>query len=225
MEKFKTLFLSHLLTEDTPTYGNRDRFVNQLNSSFEKGDKAETSNWYFSNNHFGTHIDAPGHFVPKGKSISDYVPAFWVFSKVVLIELEISDAVLIDVADIKPYSIAKDTELLLIKTGYEAHRGSEKYWNENPGLAPELGKYLRQTFPNLRAIGLDFISVTSFQHRPVGRDAHLALLDGQNPVLPIEDMSFVGLNPEMHIKEVVVAPLRVIHANGAPVTAIAKICL
>jgi arylformamidase len=223
MEIFKSLFLSHILTDTTPTYGNRDRFVNQQNSSFQKGDKAETSNWYFSNNHFGTHIDAPRHFIPGGKTITDYNAGFWVFKKVALIEVRIVDAILIDIDDVNPYFIAKDTELLLIKTGYEAWRADDKYWNVNPGLAPELGKHLRRSYPNLRAIGFDFISVTSFQHRPLGRDAHLALLEGENPILPIEDMSLKKIDATMKIVEVFVAPLRVAHANGTPVTVLAKI--
>jgi arylformamidase len=223
MEKFKSLFLSHIIDEKTPTYGNRDHFLNQLNSSFQKRDKTETSNWYFSNNHFGTHIDLPSHFVPDGKTITDYDAGFWTFKKVALIEIRIDDSILIDIDDVYLYPISKDTELLLIKTGYEAYREGEKYWNENPGLAPGLGKYLRKNYPKLRVIGFDFISVTSFQHRPLGREAHLALLEGENPILPIEDMTLKNIDLTMKIEEVVVSPLRVNHANGTPVTVFAKI--
>jgi len=223
MGRSKFLYLSHSIDKNTPSYGNRDKFIDDLNTSFKNGAKAETSNWYFSNNHFGTHIDAPRHFVPDGKTITDFRAAFWVFKNIACIEINCSDAVLIDSENISTYEIDRDAELLLIKTGYEQYRNTEKYWNENPGLAPDLGFFLKQTYPKLRAIGFDFISVTSFQHREFGRDAHLALLNGERPVLPIEDMSLTSIDASTAIHEVFVLPLRVEESNGAPVTVLAEV--
>ena len=223
MEKYKYLFLSHSIGQNTPSYGDRDKFVDKLNTTFNTGAKAETSNWYFSNNHLGTHLDTPRHFVSNGKTITDFLGAFWVFMKIACIEMSCSAAVLIGNKDISSFEIDKDTELLLIKTGYEQYRTTEKYWKDNPGLTPELGLFLKKTFPKLRAIGIDFISVTSFKHRDLGRGAHLALLEGERPILPIEDMSLASLNPLTDITEVYVLPLRVEESNGAPVTVLAKI--
>lgn len=223
MAKSEVIYLSHCISEQTPSYGNRDAFVNKLNSSFNKGDKAETSNWFFSNNHFGTHVDLPRHFIAEGKTVSDYCAGFWLFNHVCCVEVFCDNAVLVDVNDIKNQNIGRDVDFLLIKTNYENHRGSEKYWNENPGIAPELAFYLKEKFTNLRAIGFDFISVTSFQHRSVGKQAHLALLGGDKPILPIEDMALSSIAASTHFEQVIVSPLRVTESNGAPVTIIAKI--
>jgi len=223
MGKYKNIFLSHVITTDTPTYGNRDSFKDELNTSFKHRDKAETSNWSFSNNHFGTHIDAPRHFIVEGKTVTDFDANFWVFSKISCVEVPCSTAALIGIKEITSFNIDTKVELLLIKTGYEQYRGSDKYWNENPGIAPELGVYLKEKYKNLRAIGFDFISVTSFQHRELGREAHLALLDGFSPILPIEDMSLSLIPSSTDIMEVVVSPLRVFQSNGCPVTVIASI--
>jgi kynurenine formamidase len=223
MGKYKNIFLSHVIATDTPSYGNRDSFKDELNTSFKLGDKAETSNWSFSNNHFGTHIDAPRHFMIEGKTVTDFDANFWVFSKISCVEVPCSTAALIGLKEITSFNIDPEVELLLFKTGYEQYRDLDKYWNENPGIAPELGVYLKEKFKNLRAIGFDFISVTSFQHRDVGREAHLALLDGLRPILPIEDMSLALVTSSSDIMEVVVSPLRVFQSNGSPVTVIASI--
>ena len=69
------------------------------------------------------------------------------------------------------------TDLLLIKTGFAIFRNSndplerEKYVSQGPGISPEIGNWLRK-FRNVRAIGFDFISLTSYQHREIGRRAH-----------------------------------------------------
>ena len=223
MGKYKNIFLSHVITTDTPTYGNRDIFIDELNTSFKLGDKAETSKWSFSNNHFGTHIDAPRHFIIEGKTVTDFDANFWLFSKINCVEITCSTAALIVTKDINSFNIDPEVELLLIKTEYEQYRGSTKYWNENPGISPELGFYLKKKYPNLRAIGFDFISVTSFQYLNTGREAHLALLDGFRPILPIEDMSLSLITSATDIKEVIVSPLRVFQSNGTPVTVIARI--
>jgi len=224
MEKFKVLFLSHLLSTNTPTWGNRDRFSDKINTQLSTlGSQSETSHWYFSNNHIGTHIDSPRHFIAAGKSITDFDATFWLFRKISCIEIHCTEASLIGIRDISLFNINHDVELLLIKTGYEQFRGSEKYWKENPGIDPKVGSFLRRKYQSLRAIGLDSISIVSYQHRYLGRESHLSLLYGDNPVLPIEDMSLKEVNVNTPFEEVVVAPIRVIRSNGSPVTVIAKV--
>lgn len=223
MEKSEYLYLSHFIDNDTPSYGNRDKFIADLNTPFKNGAKAETSNWYFSNNHLGTHIDAPLHFIENGKSVTDFKPEFWFFRNISCVEINCDKASLIKSKDISPLIIDQDAEIILIKTGYEKYRGTTRYWNENPGLSPDLGFYLKKKFNRLRAIGFDFISVTSFQYRSHGRDAHLALLAGRRAILPIEDMSLASIHSESIIEELIVSPWLIKNANGSPVTVLAKI--
>ena len=114
-------------------------------------------------------------------------------------------------------------ELLLIRTGFEQKRRDDVYWNDNPGINPDLPDWLRDRFPKLRCVGFDFISVTSWQYRAEGRLAHKAFLapeKGSREIWAIEDMSLKDA-PET-IKKVVVAPLLVEDGNGAAVTVIAE---
>ena len=215
------VLLSHVLRQDTPSYGNRDKVIIRVNSCIRGGETANSSCLVLSNNHIGTHIDVPRHFLDSGKKTIDYPIGDYVFEKIQVIDLPCVGPKLIEGSDL--VGLKSDIDLLLIRTGYEAKRGEDAYWNNNPGLSPELADYLRKHSPNLRCIGFDFISVTSWQHRAEGRLAHKAFLapgNGDKEIWAIEDMSLV--NAPKQIKKVVVAPLLVEDGNGTAVTVIAE---
>jgi kynurenine formamidase len=218
------IFLSHILSSETPSYGNKDRFSDSPQNEIIKGASANTSSWNFTNNHIGTHIDLPFHFDADGKKYEDYAAEEFIYDTVSLVDIPCNQGELIQRNSYYWGQITTSTELLLIRTGYETHRKSEKYWNDNPGIAPELCDFLITQFSNLRCIGFDFISLSSANHKVEGRLAHSALLkpkNGKRPVLIIEDMTLVA-SPSKIVK-VIVAPLRVKDSNGGAVTVIAEI--
>ena len=218
------ILLSHIIRQDTPSYGNRDKVVIRVNSCIRGGETANSSCWIFSNDHIGTHIDVPRHFSDEGLRTIDYEIVDYVFSHVHLVDLSCEFSHLISEEDFYDMGIPSDVDLLLIRTGMEKYRSvSDEYWNSNPGISPELPNYLRKQFPNLRCIGFDFISVTAWQHRPEGRLAHRNLLDpadGLNPIWAIEDMSLAQVNAPL--EQVIVAPLLVEDGNGGAVTVFGK---
>lgn len=135
-----------------------------------------------------------------------------------------SSARLINVDDVKRFDIPFDTEMLLIRTGYEKYRNNAKYYNDNPGLDAELAHYFRDNFPCLRCVGFDFISITSWKFRAEGRESHKAFLHPKEelrPIMAIEDVALRGLDSPL--EWIVVAPLIVEGSNGGPVTIFAKI--
>lgn len=217
------VLLSHVLKQDTPSYGNRDKVIIRVNSSIKAGDTANSSCLILSNNHIGTHIDVPRHFSVDGKRTIDYPIGDYMFEKCQVVDLPKKEACLIGPDDLMDQPIDSDVELLLLRTGYESLREQDAYWNDNPGLAPILADYLRSVFPKLRCIGFDFISVTSWKYRAEGRMAHKAFLtpeDGGREIWAIEDMSLK--DAPVDIKRVVVAPLMVEDGNGTAVTVIAE---
>jgi len=217
------ILLSHILDVNTPSYGGRDKLIIEHTSRIKDGKSANSSKWTFTSNHLGTHVDVPRHFFDNGKTITDYSPSEWIFYMVQVLDVPINTGRLIRIKDIDQ-NINKDIDLLIIRTGYEKFRKIEKYWNDNPGLAPELGVWLRKEFKDLRAIGFDFISLTSWKFRDIGKKAHRAFLDpdGKNsPIRIIEDMSLACINNE--ISEVIVAPLFINKSNGSPVSVFSKI--
>lgn len=211
-------YLSHALSTNTPSYGNRDEVILDPKSSIANGDTSNTTDFRLTNNHIGTHIDVPNHFYDKGSTITDISPTQWLFSKVNIIELPCLEARLISVKDFQAKNIDADTDLLLIRTGFENFRNENIYWNGYPGISEKACIYLRKEFLNLRAIGFDFISLTSPLFKEEGLKAHLSLLneDLSRPIFIIEDMKLSTLkgNPT----HVIVAPLLIDDGNGGPAT-------
>ncbi|WP_091166638.1 cyclase family protein [Mucilaginibacter gossypii] len=216
--------LSYTISQNTPAYGNKDKIFIRDNSSILKGETANTSCWIFSNNHIGTHIDSAFHFCQTGKKTYELPVEDFYYKKVSLIDIPCGQAKLISIPDIETSSdIDPEVELLLIRTGFEGYRDTDKYWNDNPGLAPELADYLRLKFPKLRCVGFDFISLTSWQFRPQGRESHKQFLcpgDDKVSILVIEDMALAAVNRKLNW--VIVAPLFVEDGNGGAVTVFAE---
>ncbi len=218
--------LSHIVSQSSPAYGNRDRVFIRDNSSILKGETANSSCWIFSNNHIGTHIDSPRHFSATGKKTYEFDINDFFYDRVALIDIECRSGLLISRADVEKVvdQISEDTELLLIRTGYERYRTEDKYWNDSPGLAAELADFFRGRFPALRCVGFDFISLTSWNFRPEGRVSHRAFLCPEGDIkiiLVIEDMALAAIQTK--IKSVVVAPLFVEDGNGGAVTVFADV--
>lgn len=216
------IFLSHVLSNDTIGYGGRKEFVTTSTLSIAKGDSCNQSDWKLCN-HIGTHIDSPFHFSLDGKKLDSFDASFWIFTKIYLVDLPTPDSTIIEKNEWTE-KIPLDCELLLIKTGFESMRNTEAYWAHNPGLAPALGLWLREFRPNIRVIGFDFMSITSYDHRPLGKVAHHAFLHESHvghPILAIEDMRLSELKNSP--SRVIVSPIRILDSDGSPVTVLAEV--
>jgi len=217
------IYLSHPLDSDTPAYGGGQGFSAQTVNNMADGDSCNTGYWKLSN-HIGTHLDFPRHFVADGKTLENYPPEFFIFEQVYLTRLNsISACQVIVPDDVNIVDAPETITLLLLKTGFETHREQALYWQQNPGFHPEVADYLRSNLPDLRIVGFDTISLSSFAHRDIGRTAHRAFLDHHHPIQLLEDMALGGVDESTHINQVVVAPLRVIGADGSPCTVMAQI--
>ncbi len=210
-----TIFLSHKISKQNPVYGGRDLpVVIKKVKSIKKGDSCNTMFWSFSN-HIGTHIDAPLHFINKGKSICEFKPGDLIFTKVKLITLKnIPCGYMITSDDLKEVG---DCDLLLIKTRFEIHRNKAVYWKDSVYLSSELAEWLKKKCPSLRNVGIDCISISNLKRREIGRQAHKAFLG--RGILLIEDMKLndLGDDPDM----VIAAPILVEGADASPCTVLA----
>ena len=183
-------WLSHVLAPETPAYGDGEHMRVEPMTRISRGDTANTTR-YSIPNHLGTHLDAPLHFADGASSLTDYEPEFWIFKRPQLIDVPGKDGHLVGPTDLSE-RLQDGTDLLLLRTGYEEYRAEDRYWARNPGLHPDLGRWLRTGHATVRMVGMDVISVTSRLHREEGREAHRALLDPTQPgepVLALEDMA------------------------------------
>ena len=117
-----------------------------------------------------------------------------------------------------------ETDLLLIRSGLETLRRSdpETYIFHGAGLVSVIGLWLRKN-RKLKMIGFDWISLTCYENRTLGRDAHKAFLSSTinetknlNPVLIIEDMKLS--DAPTALMNVLVSPLLYWQADGSPVS-------
>lgn len=218
MSKFR--YLSYPLSQVVPAYGRAhvELALKQL-KSIRRGDACNTF-WLGLENHLGTHVDAPAHFYADGMTIADYLPEMWFSHHPYIISIEVKENELIGVDSLSGH-IPETADMVLVQSGFHRFRGTDKYTSHNPGLKPEVGIWLREKYPSVRLVGFDFISLSSFQDRDLGREAHRAFLDPHgvgDPILIIEDMD---LSCELSgLLTVWVVPLRVVGLDGAPCTVI-----
>jgi kynurenine formamidase len=217
------IYLSYLLDKNTPTYGNRNRFNIVKKSNISKGDVANDSS-IDTTVHIGTHIDMPYHFYNNGQTIENFDANFWIFSKILFLDIEPNNLIIKDEL-INKLDTIKDIgyEILIVKTSICDIREREEFWEKNYGFSPDIAEYLRENFPNIRVFGFDSISVSSFQNRLVGRVAHKRFLDPKKPILLLEDMDLREVNCKTKFKQIVISPLRVAKCDGLPCTIFGEI--
>tara|TARA_B100000795_G_scaffold164042_1_gene123390 strand:+ start:4916 stop:5557 length:642 start_codon:yes stop_codon:yes gene_type:complete len=210
----KISFLSYFIDNHIPVYGGyEDQIKISKKSSIDNGDTSNSLNVCF-NNHIGTHIDFPFHFSSNGKKLVNYEASFWIFNKVGLIDCDISE-----LPD-QIRNVPTDIELLIFKSGFGKNRNDDIYWKSQPVIPSSFAELLRNRFPHLRVFGFDMISLTSKSDRAEGKKAHLAFLIN-NDILILEDMNLEELS--ITPNKVIISPLQISEADGAPCNVI-SIC-
>ena len=220
----KLQYLSYILDANTPTYGNRNKFICEKKSSIIDGDVANDST-INTTVHIGTHIDMPYHFFEDGQTIKDFDIGFFRSSNVVFIDMIPENIIIKDdfIAYLETIEDKKKYEIIIVKSGICHKRDDSEFWSTNYGFDPSVAEYLREKFPNVRILGFDTVSVSSFTDRMLGREAHKAFLNPKKPILLLEDMDLRELNNDSIINKIEVTPLRISKCDGLPCTVIAEI--
>lgn len=224
MTSNKLLYLSYALDGTTPTYGNRNKFNQIEKSAISKGDVANDTT-IETTVHIGTHIDMPYHFFEDGQTIEDFTLDFFLSERVLFISLKPKELIIKDelIETLDKIENKNSYEFLIVKTGICNKRDTHEFWESNYGFDPLIANHIRENFPNVRILGFDSISVSSFAHRMIGREAHKAFLDPKNPILLLEDMDLREVQEDSIIKKLIIAPLRIAKCDGLPCTVIAEI--
>lgn len=217
-----TIWLSYPLNDKAFGYGNGQRFRLEKLRDMDCGDSSNNTGFSMPT-HYGTHIDFPSHFSSTGKKSTDYPANHFVFEKVSLIEIDpntITDF-LIRNEHLDLSKLSQNTELLILKTGFCAKRYNSEYWEYGLGFHSETANFLKTNLPNIRCIAFDLISMNSYQNRAEGRIAHKEFLI-ENEILIVEEMDLNHVDLTSKFKEVIIAPLMIENADGAPVSVLAK---
>ena len=117
------IYLNHILSNNTPAYGNSGMLELAIARSILKGDTSNETTLRFSN-HIGTHVDASYHFDNDGKCLDEYPANFWECNSPYLIEYEATPGEILELSNMISYleKIPNETDILILKTKFEKYR-------------------------------------------------------------------------------------------------------
>lgn len=200
--------ISYPLHSQIYTYGDDPKFLKESLYSVENGDAFSLSSFSFGS-HTGTHLDTPRHFFSKGKSITDYpIDSFCGTAQV----LSIPNKSLIEVDDLKKYSIAKNS-MVLFQTD-NSHFDGIHSLSKYTGISKEVADYLVSL--EIRLIGIDYLSVEPQNSSDFA--VHHTLLS--KDILILENLRLKGVLEGEY--ELFCFPLPIVDADACPVRAVLK---
>jgi arylformamidase len=132
--------------------------------------------------HTGTHVDAPYHRLPDGKTI-DAIPLSNFFGKALIIDLTFlnkKEEVLISHLEKHAVDIQR-CRIIILQTNWSDHYGKGDYFQDYPGIGEEAALWLTRQDINL--LGLETPSV----HTTLDEKIHEILLS--NDIIIVENLS------------------------------------
>lgn len=194
--------------------------------SMERGDVCNTFQVTLFN-HFGTHMDGPNHFNGDGKQLYELELSRFIFERPLLVDIPKAEGEMVLPEDLIPFeSQIMKPDLLLIRSGFSRMREEDSgvYSAQGPCVSADAARLITEKYGNLKAVGLDWISLSSPLHIEDGVLAHQIMLgkQGNAPVLIIEDIDLRGLDADK-LESVFALPVFIEGIDSAPVTILAKI--
>ncbi|ELZ14219.1 cyclase family protein [Halovivax asiaticus JCM 14624] len=217
-----TYDLSHRIRDSMPVYPG-DPAVECHPLATVDGDGYRTAELTLST-HAGTHVDAPAHLLENGRSIDEYDLETFRFTAVVLDCTGLDSRTAIDTTHVQTASetwTRDAVDLVLLRTGWDNHWGSETY-HDHPYVTADAATILADADVHL---GLDTSNVdpTPTQrggnYEPDGYPAHHALFEQDRMIL--ENLRGLDRLPTDDTFEVCAYPLSIDAPDGAPVRAVA----
>ncbi|MEW5819732.1 MAG: cyclase family protein [Cyanobacteriota bacterium] len=160
--------------------------------------------------HTGTHIDAPSHFIPHGRTL-DQLDLSKFTGKAMVVKINNQEKVSID--EVGDLQIEPDI-IILFKT-----RNSQ-IWKENKNfeekyvyVTPETAQFLVEK--KVKAVGIDYLSIDKYgeEVKPL---VHLKLLENDIPI--IEGLNLSEVSEGLY--RFTCLPLKMIGVDGSPARAI-----
>jgi arylformamidase len=217
--------LSHRLDEDQPNWPGAPGLRRIPSLRLAAGDLANTHVLEIYT-HYGTHCDLPYHFLEDGVTLDRIDHRQFVFHRPYVLDLPLGDEQLITPDHLTGFAKEADADLLLLRSGFEAHRDDhDRYIHHGPGFSAAAATYLREAFPQVRAIALDWLSLCSLAHVDDGVDAHRMLLRADTKgqyVIIFEDVRMSTLEGARPVR-VFALPLFIDGLDGSPVSILAEV--
>jgi arylformamidase len=171
--------------------------------------------------HTGTHIDAPRHFIPGGITV-DQIPLEQLVGPASVLDftafsacMEVRQEDLVRILDGRPAT------RVLMRFDWDRTLGSMAYYNDSPFLSEDAAQWLVDN--GCRLIGMDTAMPDNPKNgRGCSKDSpNHKLLLGNNVILLEYMVNLAALDKP--VVQLVVAPLKILFGDGAPVRVFAII--
>lgn len=206
----RVIDLSHKISENMITYTKDERPEIYNMATIEKDGYNEKKLNICT--HIGTHIDAPSHFIEKGKNIDEYSVENFIGLALII---DVSHLEQIKIKDLLPYENAlNNCDFLILKTGWYKYWNKEEYFYNYPSLTENAAKWLCEF--TIRGIGIDAISLDKFDS--IEFEIHNIILSRGR--LIIENLNNLDLI-KSDMFTLVTIPLKIKDGDGSPVRAVA----
>lgn len=167
--------------------------------------------------HCGTHMDAPRHFLPEGRTL-DLQP----------LDVLVGEAVVVDLAPAAPKELITVGHLaavekqihpgvrILFRTDWHKRYGTPAYRDELPRISLELARWLVER--KVALIGVEPPSVADVNNMQELTEVHQTLFRGD--VVIVEGLANLDQLTQQIVKFVAL-PMKITEGDGSPVRAIA----
>jgi kynurenine formamidase len=220
--------LSQTLEEHMPNFPTHSKFYHNLWGSYWHGDRALTYQ-LIMNEHNGTHVDAPAHFIsdakPQAHKTIDEVPPARLMGRGVRLDCRAfneGDYVSRDfIAEWESKHAAIERgDIVLFNFGWSAHWGvrpqNRRYLNDWPGVGMDAAEYLAKK--SVTAIGVDTLSPdppAALATNPI----HPVVLEKQ--IMIVENLTHLDELPDVFL--FLALPLKIRNGSGSPIRAVALV--
>lgn len=162
--------------------------------------------------HIGTHIDAPWHFVPKGKTIEQLSLNKLIGEAFVINMTGLSE---ISKESLERLNIPSGVKKLLIRTDNSEHwRKKKPYFNKKyVALTADAASWIVEN--GIELVGIDYLSIQRYEDPPL---THEILLKAETVI--VEGLNLSEVDPGIY--EFICLPIKLVGADGAPARAVLR---
>ena len=149
----KMLDLTHCITPEMPVYPGTEPPRLTSACTMEKDGFRETLLQMYS--HTGTHMDAPAHMLPSGRTLDDF-PAETFAGRGFVVDCRGAAEITLPMLRRQEEALG-EAEFLLFCTGWDRYWGQPRYYEGFPCLTAEAAEYVASL--GLKGVGEDSISL------------------------------------------------------------------
>ena len=211
-EKAKWIDISYPLSKDMLHWPHDPIPPSVESNTFTPEDATITMTQMTINTHHGTHIDAPRHFFPEGKTIDD-MPLDAIMGPARVIEIK--DTVSIKTEELEAHNI-QEGERILFKTINSSYYKKGKFVEDFVYISTEAAHYLKDK--KVAVVGIDYQAVGSFKDRDNLIEVHKVLVGNGIWVIEAIDLSEVKAGNY----EIICLPIKIAQGDAAQARAILR---